>query len=210
MTRPPPNRRSTVATVAGNTTSPWRNAFARRLSPFRLFTTILGICIADCYYLDMYHNQTTYGFREAVQRMAWAMIYNNLDKIDAGLVEPTDLFQRPAAEAEARSAFTQSPSQSGMSCGHIPVPLHCIPGYTGASQQNCVVCVANGVTDKLKTTYGCVICSTKDYVVAVHPPFFTQVRVRVLSRGDKALHTCPWSPLLDRPLEVRSGGMTPK
>ena len=167
--------------------------FRTEAFPFRLFTTILGISITDCYYLDMYHNKTTYGFREAVQRMAWAMIYNNLDKIDAGLVEPTDLFQRPAAEADLQSAFTHSPSQSGMSCGHIPVPLHCIPGYTGSTQQNCAVCVANGVTEKVKTSYCCVICSTKDYVVALHPPYFTQGkptgwRCHVAHRRNPNLH----------------------
>ena len=37
--------------------------------------------------------------------MAWAMIYNKLDKIDAGEVEPTDLFERPAAESGGQSAF---------------------------------------------------------------------------------------------------------
>ena len=121
------------------------------------------------------------------------MIYNNLDKIDAGLVEPTDLFQRPAAEADLQSAFTHSPSQSGISCGHIPVPLHCIPGYTGSMQQNCAVCVANGVTEKVKTSYCCVICSTKDYVVALHPPYFTQGkptgwRCHVAHRRNPNLH----------------------
>jgi hypothetical protein len=60
-----------------------------------------------------------------------------------------------------------------VSCAHIPVPLHCIPGYNGGAQQKCVVCVANGVTACLKTTYACVLCSTKDFVVALHPPSFT-------------------------------------
>ena len=147
--------------------------FRTEAFPFRLFTTILGICVTDCYYLDMYHNKTTFGWREAVQRMAWAMIYNKLDKIDAGDVEPTDLFVRATSEADGRSAFTPSPSQSAVSCAHIPVPLHCIPGYNGGAQQKCVVCVANGVTACLKTTYACVLCSTKDFVVALHPPSFT-------------------------------------
>ena len=82
--------------------------------------------------------------------MAWAMIYNKLDKIDAGEVEPTDLFERPAAESGGQSAFTQSPSKSGLSCGHIPVPLYRTPGYDGAKQQHCAVCKANGL--QLKTT----------------------------------------------------------
>ena len=44
--------------------------FRTEAFPFRLFTTILGMCVTDCYYLDMYHNKTAFGFREAVQRIA--------------------------------------------------------------------------------------------------------------------------------------------
>ena len=74
------------------------------------------MCVTDCYYLDMYHNKTTFGFREAVQRMAWAMIYNKLDKIDAGEVEPTDLFEPPAAESGGQSAFTHPSRRASRKC----------------------------------------------------------------------------------------------
>ena len=52
--------------------------------------------------------------------------------------------------------------------GHLAVPLSEVPGYTGSVQQNCAVCVANGVKTKLKTSYCCSCCASKDYILPIH------------------------------------------
>ena len=71
----------------------------------------------------------------------------------------------PPKEKElGESPFSASPARGETTCGHIAVPLHCIPGYDGDKQQACAVC-------GLKTSYCCIICSTKDCVLALHQPF---------------------------------------
>ena len=145
--------------------------FRTEAFPFRLFTTMLGICITDCFYLDAYFNKTKHEFRDACERMAWALMHNNIDQIESGECRPDDLFRKPEPSDTSPGSSTCTPCADDElpACRHIPVPLHCIPGYDGATQQKCVVCVFNKETKNLKTSYACVACSTKDYLVALHP-----------------------------------------
>jgi hypothetical protein len=142
--------------------------------PFRMFTTMLGVCFTDTYYLDQYFNKSELVFRQACERMAWATMYNNIDRIANGECDSADLYRMPKPDPDAESPFTSSPAKSVSSCtrvGHLPVPLYCIPGYEGARQQKCAVCTFNGVKKQLKTSYCCVLCSSKDYIVPIHPAF---------------------------------------
>ena len=142
--------------------------FRTEAFPFRLFTTVLGMCISDSYYLDQYHNKPQkLEFRPACERMAWAMMYNNVDQIANGDCSSADLYRKPdTLTDEGESPFTATPSKSPYeeSCGHVAVPLHCIPGYIGGKQQNCVVCGK-------KCSYACVLCSTKDLIMPLHQPY---------------------------------------
>ena len=148
--------------------------FRTEAFPFRLFTTVLGIELTDCYYLDQYFNKNALKFREACHRMAWAMMHNNIDEIAEGKCAADELYRAPEELVDGASPYSVSPSKGGASCvGHIAVPMYCIPGYDGGKQQNCVVCVANGIKGTMKTTYACLQCSTKDYVVPLHPPYWS-------------------------------------
>ena len=135
--------------------------FRTEAFPFRLFTTVLGICLVDTFYLNQKFNQSKDEFNEACRRMAWALMYNNFDKITALECDPSDLYTAPEASALGESPFAASPTHSQPSYGHVPVPLHCIPGYTGGMQLNCAVC-------KARTTFACIACSTKDAVLPIH------------------------------------------
>ena len=75
--------------------------------PFRLFTTILGMCVTDTFYLDRYFNKTNFEWDSACKQMAWALMYNNLDEIKAGECDPSDLYTKPPADVEGESPFSQ-------------------------------------------------------------------------------------------------------
>jgi hypothetical protein len=138
--------------------------FRTEAFPFRLFTTVFGMCVTDTFYLDRSFNKSKYEFDEACQRMAWALMYNNFDQIATFDVEATDLFRAPVPASLYESPFTSSPARGQSTCGHIPVPLHCIPGYCGGVQLDCAVCGE-------RTTYACILCSTKDAVLPIHQPY---------------------------------------
>ena len=160
--------------------------------PFRLFITTLGICVTDTFYLDAYFNkgkEANVEWRDACRRMAWALMYNTADAIASGDCDASVLYTKPADEVDGESPYVGSPTQMGRchpaeasGCAHIPVPLFCIPGYNGASQQRCVVCAFHKVQISVKTGYACIQCSTKDYVVALHPVF--------IGHGKKTPWTC--------------------
>ena len=138
--------------------------FRTEAFPFRCFTTILGVCMSDLFYLDVYFNKSQRTFRETCSVAAWAMMYNRLDDIDANACSSTDLYWKPAQRSLDENPFAASPARGTSTCGHIAVPLHCIPGYTGDKQQDCAEC-------GLKCSYCCILCSTKDFVVPLHQPF---------------------------------------
>ena len=96
--------------------------------------------------------------------MAWALMYNNFDQIAAYDCEPTELYRAPQPASAYESPFTASPARGQTSCGHIAVPLHCIPGYEGGVQLDCAVCGK-------RATHACILCSSKDAVFPLHQPY---------------------------------------
>ena len=63
--------------------------FRTSSNPFRLFCTVLGMSITDTYDLHVYHNvsgshtrENELEYKSAVKKMAYAMMHNNLDRIE--------------------------------------------------------------------------------------------------------------------------------
>lgn len=151
-------------------------AFERRFRtqsfPFRLFSSILGITICDAFYLHNYLNQTArLEWSDAVRRAFYAMINNNLDKIDEGTCEADELFQEPDAAAFSHSTKRRkrqrddSGDEGADGNVHYCMPLSQLEGYDYArkKQQWCIVC------RKSKVSYCCGTCSTTNEVFALHP-----------------------------------------
>ena len=147
--------------------------------PFRCFIYFLGKMLVDTFRLHVYINKDKdLTWRAAVKRMAYAMLHNNRDKIDDGDCPATELFDTTASpfnEVSVSSTLGRLGEHAApgrrhakTECGHLAVPLSEVPGYSGSVQQNCAVCVANGVKTKLKTSYCCSCCASKDYILPIH------------------------------------------
>jgi len=96
--------------------------------------------------------------------MFFALLHNNYDAIQKGDCDANEVFDATANPFEDLPSSSEKASSSTASCGlgHLPVRLQDVPGYDGSAQQWCVVC---GV----KITFCCGACSSKDYIVAIHP-----------------------------------------
>lgn len=120
--------------------------------PFRLFTTVLGMSFVDTYMFHLYHNRVAKAdldFKTACNRMFYALMHNNLDAIEAGEVDDTNLYT-------ISSLPTQTPrpeSRAEDNEEHTPVPFSQLDGYDGAVQQWCAIC------GKKKVTHACLQCS---------------------------------------------------
>lgn len=136
--------------------------------------TTLGMAFVDAYYLYLYMNKISpkdFPFKSAMRRMAFALMHNNLDAIDQGEINPDELFTVPlssgqqdsASHAAGEDALDDDGLDDQVAHVHQAIPLRQIPGYMGARQQWCAICL------KAKVTYACAACSNKDLILPVHP-----------------------------------------
>ena len=165
-------------------------AFERRFRtqsfPFRAFCSLhLGQSLVDTYYGHNYINKTaSVEWNDAMRRAFYAMIFNKLDAIEAGDVEPDDFFEPPAEKAGAKRAQKVKKPEAEHQC----VPFIFVPGYpkdAGKKQQWCIVCKAR------KVTTACLGCSDS--------PLFFAIRIRLAPPVTHAGRSIAASPKSTRP-----------
>lgn len=152
-------------------------AIERRLPthnfPFRLFSTVFGTSIADTYYMHIYHNKDPkLEWYDAVRRMCMALMYNNIDAIEAGDCPANELFTIRSPHSDETTAGAPEGGKDGVPPflrSHFLVPFKCVPGYKGSKQQRCVI------NPKKATTMVCISCTkSAKLILPLHPSSLAQ------------------------------------
>lgn len=177
--------------------------------PFRALTTILGIIYTDCFYLHQYLNaRDQVEWRHACRRMFYAFMHNNLDEIEKGTVDASNLFNavptKPSTPKPAE-AMKQGSSFERIN-GHLIVPFSFVPWYPKDKKKKQQWCIECG----MKCTSLCILCSTPDAYYPIHHASSTHPDCSIRHTRDPHAKPCTRPRSCSTPNPTSSGEQSKK